>query len=322
MQILITYNAELLFGINPFRYLPHFTYWSNSRSMVLKSVELTDTKEWLITQKKWITPLAKKQSISRNSLDCLRDKGMWLEFDQVLCMREKLINVFYDIVYNITFDKVVLTSKLAYESRNIVMVLLFTLGLPLRSQNLIIKITNKKQLSFEATENCYVMEGENTFIEYVSFKNQSYMGYQVIPVTTTMRDILDQYLNVIWPFFSPNNKNNNHESYLGGYLFPSLGGGIPCKIGKCFASIFKKYSGVYVTPGTLRKIVETSFSSSLIFTPSEREKLSLGLLHDYKTAQDYYVLPDTKKVHNTILQNYEKHCSHLLQSDTGLGFRV
>jgi hypothetical protein len=146
-------------------------------AFTLRSSDLPETKEWLQTQKKWVTPLAMKQSRARNSFESLQDRNKWLDFKDVLIMREKLITIFYDHIYKYTFIEC-LSLREAYNIRNIVMVLLFTLGMPLRSQNLILTITDRKQLAIEAKENCYVIGADSSGLGFRDL-DRSYRSDQI-----------------------------------------------------------------------------------------------------------------------------------------------
>jgi hypothetical protein len=279
----------------------------------LSTDRIRDVKKWLKTQKKFITPIAIKQTKARNSLESLHDRGKWMSFSQVLVVREKVVNFFYN-----ECDKVITllnypSNNTLFKIRNCVMVLLFTYGLPLRSQNLFLIIADKKQKSYEAKHNCIILSDESTsFLEYVTFKNQSYMGYQAIPISSELFYILNQYMLLFWPLFYPDNTDP-----LGKLFFPSFGGSKPQKIGENFAKIFNEFGGSYITPSTLRKVVETAMDDTNIFNLSERQQMSKGLLHDYSTAKQYYILTDTLKQHNSILNNYIRFCDSVTSQHSG-----
>lgn len=149
--------------------LVHFTSFllspcaetARSREIRTNNDDVSDAKEWLLTQKRWVTPLANKQGQARNSYESLKELGKWIDFPDVIRMREELIELYYLKLIKIVTDGPPSRYE-AYKLRNIVMVLLFTIGLPLRSQNLILKISATKQIAIEAKENRLVLLGDNS----------------------------------------------------------------------------------------------------------------------------------------------------------------
>jgi hypothetical protein len=135
------------------------------------------------------------------------------------------------------------------------------------------------------------------------------MGYQAIPLASELYHVIQQYLDIIWPYFF----DDFPENRIGLLLLPGRNGATPKNVGAAFAGVFQAYGGAYITPATLRKIVETAMEGSNFFTKEERERMSKGLLHDYKTAQSYYVLPDTEKEHSNILNRYRQFCDSITQ---------
>ena len=132
------------------------------------------------------------------------------------------------------------------------------------------------------------------------------MGYQVFPVCSTLFEYLNKYISKILPYFYPS--KNPITNCL---LFPNKNGNAIKNVGTVFGTLIEKYIGKYITPGTLRKIVETEIDESNLFSKTERSNISKGLLHDYETAKQYYIMPDTLNVHKQNLQNYNSFCLYI-----------
>jgi hypothetical protein len=151
---------------------------ATAKTLTIEKSDLAETKDWLITQKKWVTPLAIKQCAARNSLQSLKHLKKWLEFSDVLVVRDRVRNAF-----DIELDSIIKSGNApsvsdCYKIRNMVMVLLYTYGMPLRSQNLVVSIAVAPQPSFAATKNTIIIRGSNdSLFEFVTFKNQRFAHF-------------------------------------------------------------------------------------------------------------------------------------------------
>lgn len=128
------------------------------------------------------------------------------------------------------------------------------------------------------------------------------MGYQPIMLDAKLVKYLQFYVDYIWPLFF----KDPPEEKFNQYLFIGTEGSSLTAAGTAFASTLEKYTGAYVSPSTLRKIVETQADSANIYQDQERRLLSKGLLHEYDTAKDYYVMNDKLDESKTILALYQK----------------
>lgn len=134
---------------------------------------------WLQSQSKVLAPLASKQTQARNSRESLESRNLWLAFAEVLEIRGKIcldINSLMDGTRQ-------LSMRECSFIRNCIMVLMFTFGLPLRSQNLNVIIWKEKQTVTTATKNTLVLKEETTsFFEMVLYKNSKFIIWFVIKI--------------------------------------------------------------------------------------------------------------------------------------------
>jgi hypothetical protein len=311
-----------------------------AKEIIVSKKKMELAVAWVATQSKGVGVKASQQTRARNSREHLEATNRWLSFSDFLSGREKVKN---------DFIKAELPSSTL---RDLMMVLLYSFSVPLRTQNLHIVLTDHIPSQSELKNNYFIWKGrEESYFIFINFKNNKYMGVQHVPISTQLFDLLTIYLRSILPKLittketdcddmediddieSDKDDNDNVDDvttdeddeddgdstgdgikdikkFVGFYLFPSKDGKRLKNAGEKFAGVWRKYSGKYITPSTLRKIVETEADRANIFSATERSIFSNSLLHDYATAKEYYVLEATMEKHRKGHELFEKLCAN------------
>ena len=148
--------------------VPHpVTSTLNKDGIKWNNNEITEYKNWVHSQCVRVTKKAKQQTLQRNSRESLEERKQWASMEEILTARDEMAK---DID-----SKLILEDEVSLENakfiRNRMLVLFFTFGMPLRSQNLNEFIAHKRQNAETANRNTFV-NIDDGYLEIVEYKNK------------------------------------------------------------------------------------------------------------------------------------------------------